>query len=266
MNGAETTDRVLTACEVELPGVTIDREVLDAALRALPNVDDARGVEVALALACGAQDPRALRILEDRYLGALPRAIAHMKLSPALVDDVLQEVRRKLLVGDPPKIVEYAGKGSLRGLLRVTATRTAISMIRKTKRIDVGDDPVIDPEASHDFEASFLKAEYRGAFRSAFETAIGDLDGHERNLLRLHFLGRVTLEKLATMYGVHRATIVRRLAKIREELAKQTHAGLREALAITEPELESVMDLIRSRMDVSVERMLQTQETSVSET
>ena len=72
-------------------------------------------------------------------------------------------------MGDPPKLLGYAGKGALRGLLKVTATRTAISMLRKGGRVGPGDDPVLDPEASRDFEASFLKERYRGAFREAFE-------------------------------------------------------------------------------------------------
>ncbi|MCA9611101.1 MAG: sigma-70 family RNA polymerase sigma factor, partial [Myxococcales bacterium] len=99
---------------------------------------------------------------------------------------------------------------------------------------------------------------YRGVFREAFEEAVGALSPRERNLLRLHFLRRVTLESLAELYGVHRATIVRHLAKIRERLDAATQAALRDRLGADKREVESVMDLIRSRFDVSVERMLRT--------
>lgn len=48
----------------------------------------------------------------------------------------MQTVRDKLLVADTDgevKIVRYAGGGSLRGLVKVTAVRTAISLLRKHK-------------------------------------------------------------------------------------------------------------------------------------
>ena len=240
------------------PDLKIDRDALATAIEGLPSKNVERAAELALGLACASGDPTALMILERTYLSALPRQIAHMKLDADTVDEVVQEVRRKLLVGDPPKIGEYAGKGSLRGLLKVTATRTAISLIRKTGRVAPGDDPVIDASQSHDLEASYLKREYRGVFRDAFEQAIRGLESHERNLLRLHFLGKVTLEQLATMYGVHRATIVRRIAAVRESLEKETRGTMRATLKLDARELDSVMELIRSRLDVSVERMLHT--------
>lgn len=252
-----TMDLVDQALEA-WPSLKLDRDHLRSAIEALPSKNAERAAELALGLACANGDHTALMILERTYLSALPRQLAHMKLDEDTVDEVVQEVRRKLLVGDPPKIGEYAGKGSLRGLLKVTATRAAISLIRKTGRVAPGDDPVIDASQSHDLEASFLKREYRGVFRDSFEAAIRGLDRHERNLLRLHFLGKVTLQQLATMYGVHRATIVRRIASVREALEKETRGKMRDALKLDARELDSVMELIRSRLDVSVERMFHT--------
>ena len=257
VDGMDLVDEAMAAW----PTLKLDRDSLRAAIDALPSKNAERAAELALGMACAQGDPTALMILERTYLSALPRAIGHMKLDADTVDEVVQEVRRKLLVGDPPKIGEYAGKGSLRGLLKVTATRTAISLLRKTGRVGPGDEPIVDASQSHDLEASFLKREYRGVFCDAFEAAIRGLDRHERNLLRLHFLGKVTLEQLAKMYGVHRATIVRRIAAVRESLEKETRGKMRDALKLDARELDSVMELIRSRLDVSVERMLHTLET-----
>ena len=88
-------------------------------------------IELALALACARGDDTAIRLLEREYFDGVRGALRAMKLDADLTDEVIQEVRRKLLVGEPPKIVGYAGRGSLRGLLKVTATRTAISLLRK---------------------------------------------------------------------------------------------------------------------------------------
>jgi hypothetical protein len=62
------------------------------------------------------------------------------------------------------------------------------------------------------------------------------------------------------MYGVHRATIVRQLATIRETIERATHRGLQTRLGADRREVEGVMDLIRSRFDASVERLLRTRE------
>ena len=162
-----------------------------------------------------------------------------------------------------PKIVGYAGRGTLHGLVKVVATRTALSLLRRRGVESPGDEALLDVEGEADPELSFLKAHYRAAFRAAFEEAVHALAPRERNLLRLHCLRNVTLEALAAMYGVHRATIVRQLAKIRDELDRLTRKGLRERLGGADArEIAEVMELVRSRFDVSVERLLRTMEST----
>jgi len=241
----------------------LDAEFVAALAGLEPTVDRVppeRVRELALGLACGRGDEPAIRRLEAEYFDGVRGALAAMKLDDDLRDEVIQEVRRKLLVGDPPKIAGYAGRGSLRGLLKVTATRTAISLLRKSGRESPSDDALLDLTGERDPELAFLKERYRGIFREAFEVAVSQLEPRERNLLRLHFLRKVTLDALAKMYGVHRATIVRHLAKIRDSIDRATQKGLRERLGADAREVDSVMDLIRSRFDVSVERLLQTTE------
>lgn len=248
--------------------VPVDDEALCRALAGLEPPIDALTPEtireLSLGLACARGEPHALRHLEADYFDGVHGALAAMKLPADLRDEALQETRRKLLVGDPPKIAGYAGRGSLRGLLKVTATRTAISMLRARGREDGGDlvDDAIGSaiDDQRDPELAYLKARYRGIFREAFEEAVAALEPRERNLLRLHFLQKVTLDALATMYGVHRATVVRQLAKIREHIERATHRGLETRLGADRREVDSVMDLIRSRFDASVERMLRTTE------
>ncbi|MFK7984769.1 MAG: sigma-70 family RNA polymerase sigma factor [Sandaracinaceae bacterium] len=251
---------------VEAADIPVDRLAFIEALAALPKpagkLDDERVRELALGLACADGDRAALRRFENDYLAHVPRLIGSMKLADADVDDVVQEVRRKLLVAEPgerPKIAGYAGRGSLRGLLKVTATRTALSMLRKSGRESPADDAMDAVVGEADPELNFLKARYRTAFREAFETAVEQLEPRQRNLLRLHFLRKVTLEDLASMYGVHRATVVRHLARARDDIDRATQRALRTQLEVSPRELESVMDLIRSRFDVSVERLLKTQ-------
>jgi RNA polymerase sigma-70 factor (ECF subfamily) len=251
-----------------LPGVAVphDAVVRQLAIRAddggLDAIEDAGVIELALACACADQDPRALAIVEERYMSVVAPALAHMALDAATVEDVAQTVRDKLLVADAEgeiKLLRYAGRGTLAGLVKVTAVRTAISLLRKERGVALPTDELEQlASPAEDPELHFLKAHYREAFRSAFARAVGLLDGRERNVLRLHLLGGMTLEQVARMYGIDRSTVVRLLQKVRSKLFTHTRKALREDLAIERAELDSVLALIRSRFEVSLGRLLET--------
>nr|MCU0676895.1 transcriptional regulator [Myxococcota bacterium] len=163
--------RLEDACaqaRARLGEVAVDEEALCRTLAGLDaRVDELAPEtvgEVALALACARKDRAALRKLEAEYFDGVHAALAAMKLPADLRDEALQETRRKLLVGDPPKIAAYAGRGSLRGLLKVTATRAAISLLRARGR-ETNDDALVDEAGERDPELAYLKARYRAVFR-----------------------------------------------------------------------------------------------------
>lgn len=228
-------------------------------------VDDAGTIaDVYLACACGRGDPVALGYLEKHYLARIPAAVGHMRLPAATVDEVAQQVRAKLLLAEPgetPKIARYAAQGKLRGLIQLVAVRTAISFLRKHKRElpQAQEQLMALPDVADDPELGYLKARYRSEFRAAFAESVADLSARERNLLRLHLLKGVTLPALASMYSVHRATVIRWLAKARETLFAGTRRRMRKRLDVDNEEFESVMRLIHSRLDVSVQRLFATE-------
>lgn len=216
--------------------------------------------EVALALAAAQGDEAALRRFDALLREVAPAAIASMKLDAGRVDEVVQRVRERLLLakdGEPPPLVRYAERGALRGLLAVVATRVAIETTRRDSRERgrqgaAGDVAAGDPTP----ELMLIKAEYRAAFRDAYRGALAGLDAHDKNLLRLHLVGGLTLAELATMYGQHRATVVRNLARIREAILKATQGELKRKLAVSERELSSLFGLAQSQLDVSVMSLL----------
>jgi RNA polymerase sigma-70 factor, ECF subfamily len=258
------------------------REAIQAAARAWPELSlpeddfaaylatradepgEAGLAELYLACACSQGDAAALALFDARFLDVVPVALAHMHLAPDVVDEVRQRVRSKLLVAEPgerTKLDDYAGRGQLRGLIQVVAVRTAISLVREGKRhggsgADLGD----LPSPSEDPELRFLKEQYRDAFKRAFEQALGGLASRDRNFLRLHHFGGLTVEQVGGIYGVHRATATRWLSKIREQLLAATRRHLGETLAAPAAELDGIMELIQSRLDVSVQRLLDTRE------
>ena len=255
-------DEVIDAAAAALPQVAMDRAALAAAIREKlaapqpPALGPELATELHLALACARGDAHAIAHFDAKYLDVVPLALAPMKLAAATVEDVRAAVRDRLLLADGghrPKIIDYAGQGRLRGLVQVSAVRTAISLLRHAKKeLPVAGDDVAARLATpeYDAELALIKAQYRAAFAEAAR----ELDARDRNLLRLHHLGGVTLEQLASMYGVHRATAVRWLAAARDRLFAGTRDRMKQQL--TDTELDEVMDLIQSRLEVSVRRLL----------
>jgi RNA polymerase sigma-70 factor (ECF subfamily) len=216
--------------------------------------------ELYLAAALRARESAASIAFESRYLEPLGARLARLRLSPAELDEVKQLTRHKLLVadsGDALRVEEYAGQGRLSGLIQVVATREALTLFRRARReAPLPATDLADPALDWDPGLEILKGRAREAFRVAFEEAVRSLELRQRNLLRLHLLGGVPLEQLAKLHGVHRATVVRWLAAAREHVLTRTRSAMASALDVRGQELESVMDAIQSRLDVSVERVL----------
>jgi RNA polymerase sigma-70 factor (ECF subfamily) len=181
------------------------------------------------------------------------------------VDDLVQILHRKLFVAEPerrPKISEYAGRGALRNWLRVTMVRIAINLAaKKQPEVPVDPDTLLEaPLEAESPELSYMKEAYRGEFKAAFSEAIAELSSRERNLLRHSFIDGVGIDGLSVIYGVHRATAARWLARARSTLMVNTRQRLRHRLGITSEELDSILRLIQSRLDVTLRGMLTTEE------
>lgn len=213
--------------------------------------------DLALALRCRRGDSAALRRFEREHIGSLGPAIGRIDASAAFIDEVRQRVRTKLLVpAGAGKLVHYTGKGELGTWVRVVAVREAIDM-RRGPGHDVGDDALADlPESATGPEIGIVKHEYRERFAAAFTAALDALGPAQRNLLRLHYLHGVGIDELGGLLSVHRSSAARRIEKARKELLALTRRRLEAELAIGRPELRQLMDMIASRLDLSLERFL----------
>ncbi len=270
---AASIERWLPRLRAALPGVRLDAGELAPFVGAHPRgaawaARDDEGAlgplsELALAHALRRADRAAFELFERRYLAGLERTLARVRLEPAALDEVKQRVRAKLLVADAGgrlRLEDYAGLGRLGGLVQVVATREALALVRRPDR--PADDAPLGERAADDWDVGLElgRASYRAAFREAFAAAVAGLEPRERNLLRMHLLGGVPLEQLASIYGVHRATIVRWLASARKALLDATRRGVKARLALRSDELDSLMASAQSRLDVSVERFFATRD------
>jgi RNA polymerase sigma-70 factor (ECF subfamily) len=155
------------------------------------------------------------------------RALGHFRLDAATRDDLKAQLLASLLTASdgPPRLQRYEGRGPLAGWLRVVATRQVLTWLRQNQRQPVADDEALlgsMESPAEGLELAHLKDRYRGACSAAFRTAITRLETRARNLLRQHYLDELSLEELAALYRVHRATVARWLAQARATLLEQT--------------------------------------------
>jgi RNA polymerase sigma-70 factor len=211
--------------------------------------------EYELAQAAARGDPAALEALEQRYLSKLYPAIAHLG-DPAFCEEVLQRLRVSLLTsqpGRPAKIADYAGKGELLRWMRATAVRTALNLKAETKAVkeDGGGELAELPFTSQDPQLEAMRTQYGERFREAMRGAVEALPASTRLELKQYYFEGLGVEELGALYRVAPSTISRRLAKARTELADRTRERLQQQLGIGADEVESILRLIHSQLDLT---------------
>ena len=210
-----------------------------------------------------ASAPAAVHAAFDVVLTEVDAAGAATGATQDLIAEVKQLLRVQLLVpkdGKPPGIAGYRGRGPLRGWLRITATRELIRHKKKQARetpLEITLDRVL--QSGIDPALEQLKAEYRAEFAAALREAIDDLSAEDRTLLRQSLADELSIDAIGAAFGVHRATAARWLNRARGALVAATHARLAKRLALPVDQIESVIRLVRSRLDASVIRYLRAQ-------
>lgn len=222
-----------------------------------------------LACACSVGAPGAHAAFEAAYLVQVKVFLGRMKPSPALVDEVRQALRVKLLVaapGEAPRIAGYSGRGSLTAWVRIAAIRLAIDLSREAGPVAGAPPPVDDSEeriaaaaaiqGSGDPELAFLKERYKREFNESVRAAFASLAPDQRNLLRLSFRDGLSIDEIGALLAVHRATAARKIAAAREHILDETRRQLEARLRLRPHECESLMRMLRSQVSVSVVRLL----------
>lgn len=257
-----TLEGALAAARAAWPGVPF--EALDLARWLGARWQDgavlAHASDVALASACAGGKPAAHEALRQ-VMSRLARVLRRLPTSRVEPDDVCQALLDKLLMprGDEaPGITRYGGSGPLEGWLRSGLVRTALNLERQGRHEEPTDLDELARAATLAAapELAFVRAQYRTEFATAFRAALANLSSRDRNLLRLHHLDGVTLEALATMYKVHRATVARWLADAREGAMEGTREAMQATLQIAPDELSSLLRSLQSQLHVSLERAL----------
>jgi RNA polymerase sigma-70 factor (ECF subfamily) len=222
----------------------------------------ARGPDLLIACGCAEKDAAALDAFERECMPLVAATLRGMGASADAVAEQAQQIRTRLLVdgvAGRARIADYAGRGDLRRWVRAAAARLYLNALRDGKRERVADDqrvfdaaaaPGLDPELAH------MKALYRAELQEAFVAALAELADRDQNLLRYHHLDGLTMDELAALYRVHRATVHRWLAAAREQLAVAVETRLRHRLQVSERGFHSIRRLVESQIDLALSREL----------
>lgn len=212
--------------------------------------------------ACLQGHAEALQVLSERYWPSVPAAVKQVYRWGDLESDVGQILWEKLVTGTTKRsgrLGEYRGEGPLVSWLCAAALREAHALVRGR----LGERPLIDAQqtlerelASGDVELEVLRSRFWKAFPECFRAAFESLTSSERNLLRLHYVGGVDVDRLARMYVVHRATAYRWLSDLRVRLAAETRRELSRRVEPDHAALESLLRAVGSPLLFSMRRLL----------
>lgn len=246
------------------PGVSLSAADFEVAWRQLSDTADpgleAHAPDLYLAVACRANDPVALGALQRLVEAQLP-AFDSFRLSAADGEELCAKTMALLVVGKggtEPKLAQYAARGPLSGWIHVLMTRLLLDERRATKaKVSFDDDALLGLSGgAANPELELLRERFRGQFSQAFREAMAALSPRERNLLRQYYLDDLSLEDLSAMYRAHRVTISRWLSGARAALVEKTRDGLAQRAGLGRLEVDSVMRVVVSRLDLSASLFL----------
>jgi RNA polymerase sigma-70 factor (ECF subfamily) len=251
---AARLDRIYQQAHTAWPGIELTAEEFarylgEKVADESSQLQTLRIADLYLACACLRGDQRAQKIVDESFLSQIPRFIA--RIDPGLGDEIVQDMREKLFWPQSDAaapLTRYAGRGDLLSWIRVLAIRAALRRRRSAGAPAEADEMVaIDPELE------YLKERSRADVESSLKAALAALDDRQRLLLLLRYSDGVSVDRIATMYGAHRTTISRRIASARRTLLEETRRSLSERLKLNGKELDSLIALVRSRLEISLE-------------
>jgi RNA polymerase sigma-70 factor, ECF subfamily len=245
----------LDAGRAAWPDVVVDPDALGAYLaeRSGPHLADLYLAHAVLERRPGAVDAFCAAIVP-----AIEAPLRHLGADAARLDELRQIVLDVVIVGNTrgPAIAGYAGRSELRGWLRSVAVRVALKAWSRERR----DEPLEEwdelGEAIADPAILHLKARYADEVAAAFRAAVAALTARQRTLLRLHHLDGLTVDDLARMYTIHRATAARWVAAAREAVFEDTRERLQQRIGLEDSEVVSVVRLVQSQLLESLRRLL----------
>lgn len=218
-----------------------------------------RANDLYLVCAYGMGVPAAQQRVEADHLPRVARGLRRIGCAPAEAADILQELRCRLIDMQDPAVRRrgYSGRSDLSGWLCLSGIRAAGMHRRQDRRerpLEQAPEVVLARGADPESEA--LRERFKDQFQAAFREAVAALSSRERNLLRYHYLSGLSIDQIAQLHDIHRATAARRLARAEEHLVELTRTLFLASIPMGAISLTQIPTLIQSRISLDLARVL----------
>jgi RNA polymerase sigma-70 factor (ECF subfamily) len=224
-------------------------------------VASVKGPDVWIAIACVDGNEKAILAVTEMLRREVQFAATKTTASREQIEDVVAKLSHVLFIDEPTRpaaLRDYSGRGDLKSYLRVTAMRELVKVVNKGRReVGIEDDELLDRIVPHsDPELSILRAQYHDVVDAAMRAALQTLDERGRALLRHAFVDGWNVDRVGELYKVHRATAARWIAAVRDQLGEHIRDELAQRLRVPVDDVDSIIRLVQSRIDVSLARVL----------
>jgi RNA polymerase sigma-70 factor len=204
-----------------------------------------------LATACAQGDDDAWREFRFRhftYIRDFARRFLHDAAARDVADQVIADLWQR------KRLTQYNGRSTLRTWLGAVVTHAAINAGKVVRRSTALNLEAVE-QSQHSGGAKLVASEEDHATRREFsvlvQRALGDLDPERKLLLLLYYEQGLTLDQMTTILSASKATLSRRLERLRQDLRNVIEAGAQHELDASVAGLVTSLDFSRLEVDLS---------------
>jgi RNA polymerase sigma-70 factor, ECF subfamily len=235
--------------------------------------------DLCLILACERGDEKAWNDLVQRFTTTVRSAARSATSNEDAAEDLAQSIWAELYGlrsrkdgTTASKLAYYSGRGSLAGWLRAVVAQLAVDVFRKQSRLVQTDEdvdldrlarnaPLAELQTAgvsglHNPEQAISNRFAESDMQEALCSAIKELSGDDRLLVKLYYFDNLRLKEAGTVLGVHEATASRRLSKVHSELRKRVGEILIQERGWTKAETERSFAEVAQHLDTDLESLL----------
>ena len=261
---SNVTAQVMAAGALRWPGLGVGVDQLEQYLNervaSAESLTPVIASDLFLAFACLANVPNAVQLFHSTYDQIVMTTARHFDKSGALTDELWQRVAEVLFVGRggrPPRIADYHGRGPLSAWVRTCARRMALRLAKVDNAEALMTREALADEISDacDQELALLKSHYGELFRQELLAALNELPAKDRMLLQLHLVAGLSTTRIAKMYHLNQSSVSRQLQRAATNTFTIIKQRVNLRLGVATAELESLLDLARSHIELSLSNL-----------
>jgi RNA polymerase sigma-70 factor (ECF subfamily) len=145
--------------------------------------------------------------------------------------------------------------------------RSALELVAPSREVPSTDEIIAEAGGTAlDPELDAIRREYGAAFKRAIEGALRSLPEESRSLLKRYYFEGMTVEELGRSEGIAVSSVSRRLAKARRLLSKKTRDLLGNKLAGRGEELDSMLRVVRTQLEITRSALATAEDSGRAET